>query len=252
MEWPEVTILLCTFEREAELVRTLDGLRANLSYPADRLRWIICDDSSPSNFAGRIAKRAAYRDWHMQVVKTAQNGGWGRNVNNGLAHVDTEYTFFIEDDYVLTQPLDLRVGVAFLEAKPAIGMLRYRGTAGEHVVLHQMEAHIEDWLPDYRDGMGLLGRLQYCLLDSGSPSLYLYSHGAHLKRRSFHAFYGPYPEGTKLAATEEGYAHIVKRLMKEPGAPPIAILPGWIVNHFDHIGHSMQDSALDTGGTAHV
>ncbi len=248
MDWPEVTILLCTFERQDELTRTLDALKDGLTYPADKLRWIICDDSSPSNFAAKLARRAAYRDLNIQVVKTEKNSGWGVNVNNGLAHVETDLCFFIEDDYVLTQPLDLRVGVAMMTALPHVGMLRYRGTAGEHMVLHQMEVHIEDWLPDYRDGMGLLGRLQYCLLDSGSPSLYIYSHGAHLKRRAFHQFYGAYPEGLKLAATEEGYAHQVKAKMKEPGAPPIAILPGWIVNHFDHIGHSYQDSELDKAG----
>lgn len=247
-DWPEVTILFCTYERQDELTRTLDALKDGLTYPADKLRWIICDDSSPSNFAAKLARRAAYRDLNIQVVKTEKNSGWGVNVNNGLAHVETDLCFFIEDDYVLTQPLDLRVGVAMMTALPHVGMLRYRGTAGEHMVLHQMEVHIEDWLPDYRDGMGLLGRLQYCLLDSGSPSLYIYSHGAHLKRRAFHQFYGAYPEGLKLAATEEGYAHQVKAKMKEPGAPPIAILPGWIVNHFDHIGQTRQDTELDTGG----
>ncbi|HJX58094.1 MAG TPA: glycosyltransferase, partial [Thiobacillus sp.] len=95
--WPEVTLLLCTFERQDELQRTIDALREHLTYPADRLHWIICDDSSPSNFAGRLARKAAYRDLAIQVVKTEQNSGWGVNVNNGLAHVGTDLTFFIED-----------------------------------------------------------------------------------------------------------------------------------------------------------
>jgi glycosyltransferase involved in cell wall biosynthesis len=252
VDWPEITILLCTFERQDELQRTIDALREHLTYPADRLKWIICDDSSPSNFAGRLAKRAAYHDLNIKVVKTDKNSGWGVNVNNGLAHVETDLTFFIEDDYVLTQPLDLRIGVALLMEKPFIGMLRYRGTAGEHIVLHQMEAHIENWLPEYRDGIGLLGRLQYCLLDSGSPALCIYSHGAHLKRQAFHEFYGLYPEGLRLGATEEAYAHNVKNKMKEPNSPPIAILPGWIINYFDHIGQSRQYTELDTAGETHV
>lgn len=245
MDWPEITILICTFERQKELAATVDALRDRIYYPPDQLRWLICDDSSPSKYAERLSKRPGYRDLHIEVVSTDKQSGWGRNVNNGNAHVQTEFTFFIEDDYVLIQPLDLRVGVAAMLEMPYVGMMRYRGTAGDHVILHQMNVNISKWIPDYQDGTGLAGNLTYCLLDCGSPTLYIYSHGAHLKRRNFHQFYGAYPEGLKLGQTEEAMAHQVKNKMRENGAPPIGILPGWIPCWFDHIGVSYQNGPMD-------
>lgn len=250
--WPEVTILICTYERKEELEKTVAALRENLDYP--NLKWLICDDSSPSKFAVELSRTRPYKLSPLRVVHTAQNSGWGVNVNHGLSEVKSDYVFFIEDDYVLKKKLDLKIGMALLLSQPHIGMLRYRGTAGEHILFHQLDADITGIMPDYRDGMGLPGHLTFALLDSGSPSLYLYSHGAHLKRKSFHEFYGAYPEGMKLGETEESYAHTVKAKMKIPGAPCLAILPDWIVNWFDHIGHSYQlteaDKAISPGQPA--
>lgn len=130
-------------------------------------------------------------------------------------------------------------------AMPYIGMFRYRGTAGDHFVLHHMEVNIFEYLPDYQDGVGMSGRLCYCLMDGGGPALAIYTHGPHLKRRNFHAFYGKYPEGLKLGATEETMMHQVKSKMFEPGAPPIAILPGFIANWWDDIGQSWQNTEWD-------
>ncbi len=243
MDWPEVTILICTYERKDELEKTVTALRENFDYP--NLKWLICDDSSPSKYAVELSRTKPYRSPPLRVVHTAQNSGWGANVNHGLSEVKSEFVFFIEDDYVLKKPLDLKIGMALLLTQPHVGMLRYRGTAGEHIILHQLDANVSEQLPDHRDGMGTPGHLTFALLDSGSPSLYLYSHGAHLKRKSFHEFYGMYPEGLKLGETEEGYAHIVKNRMKDPGAPALAILPDWIVNWFDHIGRSYQLTDAD-------
>lgn len=245
MDWPEITILICTFERQKELAATVDALRDNIYYPPDKLTWLICDDSSPSQFAQRLAKRPGYRDLHIEVVNTVKNLGWGANVNNGNDAVKTDLTFFTEDDKILRHPLDLRVGVAAMMEMPYIGMMRYRGTAGDHIILHHMEVDISKWMPDYQDGVGLAGHLTYCLLDCGSPALNIYSHGPHLKRKSFHQFYGRYPEGMKLGMTEETYAHQVKDKMRENGAPPIGILPEFIPNWFDDIGESYQGSEWD-------
>jgi hypothetical protein len=127
-----------------------------------------------------------------------------------------------------------------METKPDIGMVRYRGTAGDHLIYHQFEADIKEYYNDYQMGVGLPGKLSYLQLDSGSPSLYIYSHGAHLKHIRFHKHYGLYPEGLLLGQTEEAYAHTVKDLMKAAGAPAIVIFPEYIPMWFDHIGQSYQ------------
>ena len=252
---PPVTILICTYNRLREIERTVSALREYMSYSGE-LRWMIADDSSPGNYRQKLLSSPVIKSVldlrslepiKPHVITTPYNMGWGGNVNNGLAQTDTEFVFFIEDDYELTRPLDLDIGITLLLTQPHIGMLRYRATAGEHIVFHQMETNISAYFPNYQDAQGLPGKLCYFLLDGGSPSLYIYSHGAHLKRRSFHEFYGRYPEGLRLGATEEAFCHQVKDGMKRPGAPAIAILPEWVHMHWNHFGESYQHTALDKG-----
>lgn len=246
MNWPIVTILICTYNRVTELARTLTALASSVSYGGE-LRFVVCDDSSPNNYLSKLEKKPIWKTLKPEFVSTEQNSGWAANVNNGLARAyqDSELVFFIEDDYVLTSPLHLTLGVAMMLARPDLGMLRYRGTAGDHLVYHQVEAGLDNLLPDYQQGLGLPGRVSYLQIDSGSPSLYIYSHGAHLRHKRFDDFYGAYPTGLKLGETEERYAHIVKDGMKLPGAPGIAILPEWIPMYFDHIGQSYQHTEAD-------
>ncbi len=252
---PEIAIQICTYDRYSELCDTIKALQELVDYPQSKVKLYISDDSSPDEYFNRLKRLKIFKFWETFFISTAENSGWGANVNNGLSQITQPYIFFIEDDYILKKPLDLRVGVALLEKKPNIGMVRYRGSAGSNLVYHQMEVDLSDYQADSAfDGMpwsqsieGLPWKLTYLQIGGGSPDLYLYSHGAHLKRRSFHEFYGMYPEGMKLGHTEEAFAHTVKdRMRADPDrAPGIAILPEWIPMWFDHIGVSYQLTEKD-------
>lgn len=246
MNFPLVTIAIITYNRYDELHRTVAALQANTTYP--NLRYLISDDCSPDNYASKLRKSKALKG--CNVISTPVNSGWGANANFLLqhAHKDCEYVFLIEDDYILTTPLDLRVGMALLLERPNIGYLRYRGTAGDHMLYHQFEADISAYVPEYREGVGLHGKLTYLQLDNASHSLYVYTNGAHLRTRAFTTHYGAYRTDLKLGQTEEAYAHTVKDIMRErwsQGAPALAILPEWIHNRFDHVGVSWQHKAED-------
>lgn len=256
MNPPAVDVIVCTYNRPGELKSTLEALLDNLRYSGP-LNFFLADDSSPAAAIKKVKASAVYKSLGATIISTDKNSGWAANVNNAMRNTSSPYIFFLEDDYVLGQPLDLSAGVALLETKPDIGMLRYRGTAGEHIIFHQFEADIATAYDspfsdypgsegnEYREGFGLPGKLTYLQLDSGSPGLYIYSNGPHLKRRDFHAFYGMYPEGLKLGETEERYAHTVRDGMKQPGAPAVAILPEWVSMRFDHIGKSYQHTEAD-------
>jgi len=245
MNWPQITILVCTYDRLQVIERVLCALWKHLNYPREKLTWVIADDSSPNDYVEKVSGLKICELMQPRFSVTPQNVGFGANVNQGLREVETEYCFFIEDDKYLEHDLDLRVGVALLETRKNIGMVRYRATAGEHMIFHQFESDISDYLPDYQDGVGLPGKATYFQIDGGSPALYLYSHGPHLKRRSFHEFYGLYPEGFKLGATEEKMAHQVKDLMMSPGAPALAVLPEWCKMWWTDIGQTYQHTELD-------
>lgn len=249
--WPDVTIGIITYNRRAEIRHTVEALSQQLTY-SGRLRWLVADDSSPGRYIAGLKRLKLFKGLDATFITTEQRSGWGRNANHLLETCETPYLFFIEDDYVLQRPLNLDLGVALMESVKEVGMLRYRATAGAPMVLHQGEAYIGQLMPDYRDGEGAYtqGMVTFCVLDGGSPTLWLYSNGPHLKRvPMFHEFFGRYPEGQVLAKTEERYAHIVQDKMRENPAqsPWIAILPEWINMRWDHIGTSYKGTAEDIG-----
>lgn len=256
-QFPEIAILVITYNRAEALRQTLDALKRFVTYPTDKLHIIVSDDSTGGHYLPALRRIKAYKEWGrgLKAIETPQRSGWGKHANWAMTHIYTQYPnvqyiYQIEDDYVLTRELDLRVGVALLETMQNVGMLRYRGTAGMHAVLHQFEADIREYLPDYDESAGLIqGKVCYLQLDSGGHGLWIYSNGPHLKRlrgaNSFHDFYGAYPENLKLGHTEEWYSHIVKDRMKLPNAPAIAILPSFVTMQFQHIGDTWKDTEDD-------
>lgn len=246
--WPPLDIIIITYNRYADIQRTVDSLAHNLCYPLDKLRWLIADDATPGNYVARLKKLPLFQDIHAEFIPAEKNVGWGANANRALAYSTAPIVYQQEDDYELIRPIDLRLGVALLlEKANVLGMLRYRGTAGDRVLFHQFEANIEPYIPGFREQMGQPGMLTYLQLDGHSPSAYLYSNGPHLKTRRFHEVYGLYPEGRRLGDTEETMAVRVKGMMQtEPDkCPGIAILPENVPMIYDHFGISFQHSEAD-------
>ena len=255
MDLPQIAIQICTYNRYNEIRKTVEALQKYLIYPKEKITLYICDDSSPGGYTQKLSRLNLFKYWTTHMVVTPSNVGWGGNVNHGLANIPEEIIFFIEDDYVLTKELDLRIGVLLLLEKSHIGMLRYRGTTGTRLVYHQFEANISRWANVfssawYEGAPTVPYTFSYLHFDGNSPDIWLYSNGPHLKSKSFHDFYGPYPEGLKLGHTEESFAHLVKDKMRaDPThAPAIVILPEWIPMWFNHIGKSYQFTKEDIGG----
>jgi len=250
---PPVTVLLCTYNRYDLLVETIRRLRENLNYPPELLQWVICDDHSPGQYRNKLAKEKELADLNVKIVTTPENSGWAANVNNGLAAVETDYIFFCEDDYWLNAEIGLNGMVALMETVPGIGMVRARGIAGTSIQAILNEADISAYVPNWVDGFGVAGKINYWQLSTGSATPYLYSNGPHLKHKRFHEFYGLYPTGLKLGQTEESYAHMVKDAAATrwmDGAPAITILPSDVVMWFDHVGESYQHTDADKTHTA--
>jgi hypothetical protein len=243
---PSVTFVIITYDRERELKITLSNLWENLYYSGE-VKYLIADDSTPGKYRDDILGWFKRRiPCEMEFISTPKNVGWGANANHALTHVRDDIVLFLEDDYVLKSPIDITPYAALLMAHEGIGLVRLDGIAGHKIVAHVNETNIADYAPDYRQGMGTPGKLNYFLADHTSRETWLYSNRPHLKHNRFHGFYGQYPEGLKLGATEESFAHNVKDQMTLPGAPAIAVpldATGW----WDHIGISYQHSELDRG-----
>lgn len=228
--WPNLAVQLITYNRPDEIRRVLEGLRTYLRYEGQVI-WCLCDDGSPQGYVQSILADYPDRPW---LVSRTKRKGWGGNVNAGLRRLAEEgfnYTFFIEDDYVPLGPLEITWGVALMESKPEIGLVRYDGLAGHCLDLELREARTAEF-----------GMLAYLRISKGTPYFSTYSNRPHLKHRRFHGFYGQYPQGLALAATETLFAGTVT---DRADGPWLVVLEDGIPRKFDHIGKSWQGSASD-------
>lgn len=241
---PLISIVIITFRRPNEIRQTIQSLVENLLYPPDRLQFIISDDCSGDGYLKALKQDLKFIQ-NLKLISTEQNSGWGANANNALAHCDGDFIYWTEDDYLLKKTVDLRAAVALMTVNQSIGLLRYDGIVGHRILAHLAESDISEFYPDFRQGLGQLGKVNYWLLDRDSRETWLYSNRPHFKKASFHSFYGWYPVGLKLGETEETYAHMVKDGMARPDAPAIACMSDFVDRWIDDIGKSYQHTDLD-------
>jgi len=234
VNWPTVAILTVTYDRPAEIRRTISALKKNILYPGP-LAWHIADDHSPGNYLPEL--KLDFRELNLSYTVTDRKG-WGANVNKAMSHcwdVYDDYVFLCEDDYVSQYPIDLRLGVLLLWHARGLGAIRYDGIHG-----HELDLQL-------REIKTPVEKVSTLIIQGSSPHLNIYSNRPHLKHRRFHDHYGLYEEGKRLGETESEFAHRVKDGYQ--GGLKIATLTTGIPRAFNHIGKSRQLTELDTGGS---
>ena len=225
--WPDVAVMVVTYDRPSEIRRVIRALDKHLQYDG-KFVWYLADDASPGNYVLDIQRDFPKLNFRASVTKRL---GWGANVNKCLQKIAEKHIFLCEDDYVALYPLDINKGVALLDSKANIGLVRYDGLAGHRLNLALEEIETR------------LGVLQYLeILKKSSRGLNVYSNRPHLKSRKFHRAYSHYPMEKSLGETESAFAHRVKDILT---GPRLVALETGIVRAFDHIGHSRQGTELD-------
>jgi len=225
--WPDVAVMIVTYDRPGEIRRVIVALTKYLQY-SGKFVWYLADDGSPGNYVLEVQRDFPKLNFRASITKRL---GWGANVNKCMQKIAEKHIFLCEDDYVTLYPLDINKGIALLDSKTAnIGLVRYDGLAG-----HRLNLAIEE--VDTR-----LGVLQYLEILKNSRGLNVYSNRPHLKHLKFHRAYSNYPMNKSLGRTEESFAHRVKDVLT---GPKLVILENGIIRAFDHIGHSRQDTELD-------
>jgi len=248
---PDVTVLVVTYDRPAEIRTTILALEERLHYTG-RLLFNIADDGTSLPYLADLRRDLSYL---CPTFSRTNRQGWGANVNEAQLHVKTPYTFLIEDDYVLLRDLNLTACVALMEMEQRIGMLRF-GIVGHGFACRCRETDISGLVPDYQEndtnrgytGAGKINWWEVVLEQPRGPfTMYRYSNRPHLKRCSFHEFYGRYPEGFSLGETEHAMNHrILERARRSPDAAPLIGCPAdFTLWHFDHIGKSRQGTGED-------
>jgi hypothetical protein len=217
-EWPLVVALLVTYKRTELALRTVRGVKAFLDYPRDRLAWHIADDGSPVEHVNALLAECGAG----VTMTNAKRRGVGVSMNLGMAAAlkRADYILWLEDDWELERPFDLRSCVKMLAETPDVGMVRLGylspGIWGEMIA-----------------GAGRL----WWKLSKGST--YTFVGHASLRHRRFHDAYGAYPEGLAPGATE---LHACGWFNGHEG--PTVAVPAWTGEWgpFAHIGgESLKD-----------
>jgi hypothetical protein len=181
-----ITVILQTFKRTDVALRTIRAARDFLRY--EDLRWYVADDGSPAEHVQAVMRELIGAGLHTE------RRGYGGNANAAWDAADTVGTlsFWLEDDWELTAPLDLYGYAALLMEREDIGMVRLGylnpGIRGE-CVGHGASLY---WKLDHEPVE------HWQLAFTGHPSL---------RHRRYRQAYGNYPTGLAPGDTELAYAY---------------------------------------------
>lgn len=188
MNWPNLCLMLLTYERTAyarkTLLSALDHIRTT-----EPLLVHIADDGS--SFEHRdILYTIAHGHSSVQgvTISNSERGGYGKNYNLATmaVHSIADIILPLEDDWELTRPLDLDPLVAALR-EGSFGSIRL-GYIGFTQSLRGEFVHA--------------AAATFLQLDPDSPEPHVWSGHPRLETREWQRHAGPWPEGLDPGATE--------------------------------------------------
>jgi glycosyltransferase involved in cell wall biosynthesis len=188
-----ISVIIPTYNRHEILVETLSGLQEHLRfyYPGD-ISFLISDDS-PTGSEDLRRNLELQEVFYDTRTIPGPGRGLGANLNHLLNSVDTDIVLQMDDDHVLSRPLDITQYVKDLrEGRQSIGWIRLM--FGEEVDVSNITTY-------YKFSAKLQGR--YWFPAAQVDELYIPSNRPHLKRVDFHSSdnYGLYNETVKLGET---------------------------------------------------
>ena len=208
-----IAVIFLTFDRTQYAVRSLQSLKDHLRYPD--LRYYIADDGSRQDHIVTLLDMTT--DLNMIGWHTIPNGTYGRNANEAwqLTQQTCQLALFIEDDWELTEDLDLYRYACLLMEDSSIGMVR----------LGYLNLNMAGRV------FGHMGTL-YWRLDRDADD-YVFTGHPSLRHTRYWQAYGRYPEGLAPGDTELAYGYQYRR-----GSGPDIVWPNLNGDYgkFAHIG----------------
>lgn len=218
-----IIIILQTYRRTSYALQTIAAAREYLHYDGPLL-WYVADDGSPTEHAQAVIE--ALRG--VLTLAHSERRGYGGNANAAWdnANLTSPLSFWLEDDFVLSAPLDLTPHAATLMDDDRVGMIRLGYIDG---------AMLEPAQP-------FAGRL-YHTLPRAWPDTSFYAFTGHpsLRHVRYRQAYGDYPTGLGPGDTELAYAYQYR-----VGDGPLIVWPeGYPAQGlFSHIGTVKTETML--------
>lgn len=133
---PKLSIVLVTYKRTEMALRTIESTCKNLIYPNELRFWHIGDDGTPPKDFDLL--RSKLYD-HQEILAYSHNermrndgqedtffAGKGWNKALGVAHQNSDFVLFLEDDWELEEPFDLVPYVKLLQEREDVGLVSFR------------------------------------------------------------------------------------------------------------------------------
>lgn len=250
-DYPTIAIGIITYNRLPELMRVLESIHRHVIYPPDKLVWVLSDDGSPGNYLSTVTD--VYR---FDKVIVHNRGGMPVNWNGMVKACEqlADYQLCLQDDWLFTVPVDLRIAVQFLESNPHYGMLRYHkltGHIGLPLVMQEWDAR--PFFPDGKFGNDneyapyMLPYAEVLPPFSNSNVYSPYSGGVHLRHKRFTQMYGYYAERVGFSNAEMDYMSRVNERIRADlnTAQRVAMFTAFIEARFKDIGKSYRDTDVE-------
>ena len=216
-----ITVILQTFRRTNYALRTIAAARELLHYEGT-LRWYVADDGSDYSHVVQVLDALVAYGAHTM------RRGYGGNANAAWDGADAigALTFWLEDDFVLNEPLDLTPHAYALMDDERLGMVRLGYIDGAKLEPAQEFA----------------GR-RYHTIPREWPDASFYAFTGHpsLRHRRYRIAYGDYPTGLGPGDTELAYAYQYRI-----GSGPLIVWPEGYSQYgaFAHIGAVKTETML--------
>ncbi len=196
---PPITVALFTYAPSIESPRheyaraTLKSLINNLSYEGP-LRWHIADDGSAPGHRETLMEGAPRL--LIASVSDSERRGYGASYNamtQAVHRDDTDLVLCVEDDWLLSRPLDLTPLARSLQAPP-FETRQFDGSMKAHQLLCIRLGYL-GWTNELRGHLvrPIAGQT-FLMLDPDCPEHHVFSAGPRLETVGFERRLGLWPE----------------------------------------------------------
>ncbi len=175
----DVTLLVTHYNRSASLEQLLTTFKRRKCTFAE---IVVSDDGSKQNHLNHL--RHLQQEHGFKLIEAEVNKGLGNNLNKGQDAVNTDFTLYVQEDFIPTEAFasNFQNALAILKAREELDIIRFYAYVKYPYLKPYKngfsEMLIQPWFTDYM-------------------KIYFYSDHPHLRRRNFIEKFGRYAEGVK-------------------------------------------------------
>lgn len=133
MKLPDLAIVLFTYKRTQEALRTIRSTKEHLNYPKEHVVWYVADDGSDKEHHNAVLEEVQ-KDGGILIGEHNEkfredgsyNCGKGWNLGLGLCYQRTDFVLTLEDDWLMEAPLDTRRYIKLLQDRDEVGIVSFR------------------------------------------------------------------------------------------------------------------------------